>query len=396
MTPVSIVAIVLSFASIGLAWRRLTVSRLFLSVALVIIHLLASVYYYHYSQVAIADASAYYYDPYNWGNAPWGLSTKFVVQLCYVLKIYVGASYLDCFLIFQTFGIAGLMILARTFDEIEANVGLADRPGFWALLYLPSASFWTAAIGKDAPLFFAVALCVWAILKFRARFLSFCFAIVLMVLFRAHIALLAVSALAGAALFGSSVGMAQKLGLMSVALLGIVLTSGAVESSFGVDPTSVSSVSEFLDEQNSVYAGMQGTTSLGDAPFALRVVSLLFRPLFFDAHGVLGIIASIENVGVIIAVIYVIRNWRDLAYLARRVVFVRFVMIFAFLTLLALSIVYYNVGLGLRQRVMAYPTLFATLVSLWSMRQKRSLLTAAQAQVPLMVQPKANRPAPEL
>ena len=78
----------------------------------------------------------------------------------------------------------------------------------------------------------------------------------------------------------------------------------------------------------------------------------------------LGIIASFENVAFIIAVLYIIANWRDAVYLTRRVPFVRFVLIFAFILLFALTLVYYNVGLGLRERVMAYPMIYAFLVSL--------------------------------
>jgi hypothetical protein len=39
-----------------------------------------------------------------------------------------------------------------------------------------------------------------------------------------------------------------------------------------------------------------GRTSV-DAPFPIRVLSLLFRPFFFDANDILGIVVSIENAG---------------------------------------------------------------------------------------------------
>lgn len=396
MTPVSILAIVLSVASILLSSKRLTVSRLIACMALLLVHIAAAVYYYYYSQTASADASAYYYDTYGLGTLPWGLSTEFVAQLCYVLKVHLGATYLDCFFFFQTFGFAGLMIMARVFDEIEARIGVTEHRGYWILLFLPSVSFWTAGIGKDAPLFFAIALCVWAMLNLRPRFLYFCVSLGVMILFRAHVALLAVSALAGAAFFGSSASLGQRLGLFAVAITGFLLTSGAVESSLGVDPTSVSSMSEFLEDQNDVFAGVAGTTSMGDAPFIVRVLSLLFRPLFLDAHGVLGLVASVENAAFVIVILYSLPHRRDLLSLVRNVFFVRFAVVFAFVVLLALSLVYYNVGLGLRQRVMAYPMIFSTLVALWSLRRKPSPQIAPRPANTLMVKNNPNRPAPEL
>lgn len=396
MTPVSVVALVLSIAAIGMAASRLTIARLMLCFLLLIVHLAAAVYYYNYSLTNIADATSYYYDPYFWGSQPWQLSTKLVTQICYVLKLYFGASLLDCFLLFQTFGIAGLMLLARVFSEIEAHVGVPERRGYWALLFLPSAAFWTSAIGKDAPMFFAVSLCVWSMLALRRRFVYFCIALAVMILFRAHVALMAAIAIAGASFFGSSVSFTRKAGLMVVALAGIWITSGAVETSFGVDPTDVSSVSDYLDQQNAVFSTMGGTTSLGDTSFPVKAFSLLFRPLFFDAQGILGVIASVENVGVMIAVIYMIVRWRDLLYVARRVAFVRFVAIYAFILLFALALVYYNVGLGLRERVMAYPMVFSLLVALWSVRAKRKLLSEPPPSERLMVPVQGNRPLPEL
>jgi hypothetical protein len=387
---------VISIAALGLGSRRLTISRLVLSFLLLLVHVAASVYYCLYSQSNVADASTYYYDPYYWGSQPWGTDTKLVTQLCYVLKVGFNASYLDCFLVFQTFGFAGIMIITRIFDEIELNIGVPKHRGYWALLFLPSVHFWTSAIGKDAPMFFAIALCVWAMLNLRHRYVYFIISLAIMVLFRAHVAFMAAVAVMGASFFGSSTTIGRKLGFMVLALVGIWLTSGAVESSLGIDPTDPSSVSAFLDQQNSTFATMEGTTSVGDASYPVRVLSLLFRPLFFDAHGVMGLIASFENAAIIAAFIYMIVRWRDLAHLARRVPFVRFVLIFAFILLFALTLVYYNVGLGLRERIMAYPMVYAALVALWSVRQKRSLAAAPAPGDRLMANLQANRPLTEL
>jgi hypothetical protein len=394
MSPVSVAAVALSLAAIGLAWKRLTIARLLISFLLLLCHISASVYYYISSQTVTADSSAYYFDPNNTYRGSWGIGTIFVTKMCHLFTYSFGASYLDCFLLFQWFGFAGLMIMARVFDEIETNVGVPERRGYWALLFLPSVNFWTSAIGKDAPSFFAVALCTWTMLNFRSRFVYFCLSVLIMIAFRAHMALITATALAATAFFGKSVSAGRKLGLLSLSLIGILLASRVVESSIGVDATSISSVTGYISQQNDVFGTIAGTTSLGNAPYVVRVFSLLFRPLFFDAHGVQGIIASIENVGVVLVVLYTVAHWRDLRFLSQRVPFVRFTMLFTFVLLFLLSIVYYNIGLGLRERVMAYPTIFAFLVSLWSLRQKRSLLAALPADNRLMPDAQQNRPLP--
>lgn len=393
MTAFGAFGIILSFLSMTIVWKQLTINRLLICTLLMIVHIGAAVEYYQFSLTAIADSNTYYYDYYNMATDSLKLGTRGLLNLVQMLKA-AGASYLDCFLIFQLFGFAGMMILVRVFQEIEAYVQAPDSRGYLFLLFLPTMNFWTAAVGKDPPLFFAISLCTFAMLSFRKRILLFCLSLGIMILFRAHIALMAVTALAAAAIFERSVSTGRKIGLITFALAGMWFTAGAVETSIGVDATSVSDVSDFLNQHNDLGATQTGTTSVGSASLPLRLLSLLFRPLFFDAHGIMGVLPSFENVAVIIAFIYVALHWRDLALLARRVFFIRFALFFASMIVFGLTLVYYNVGLGLRERIMAFPMVFSVLVALWSMRRKRPARTLPPAHPSLLVGDNRNRAVP--
>ena len=395
MTVVGIFGLLLSFLALGIGWTQRSGARLLVLAALLVAHVAASLYYYQYSLHAVADAWSYYFDPWNMAGMNLGLSTVLLFQVVHFLKINLGASYLDCFLLFQTIGFAGIMLLVRTFDEIEANVGAPQSRGYFGLLFLPSVNFWTAAIGKDAPLFFAVSLCVWAMLSLRRRIVWFCLALLIMVLFRAHVALMAAAALAGSAFLGSTASMGRRIGLLAVAVTGFGLALGPVQSTLNVDVTSAGSVSQFLDN-STAFANVGGTTSIGQAPLPLRAVSLLFRPFFFDASGVLGMIASVENVGVVFMFLFALLHWRDLMMLARRVPFVRFCLLFAVVLLFLLTLVYYNVGLGLRQRVMSYPMIFSLIVAMWALRAKQAAAKPPRVgQRGLIPQPVRNAALPE-
>jgi hypothetical protein len=369
--------------------------RLLLFSLLLTEHVLSSIYYYNFSLEVVADASSYYFDPYHLAHLPFGFGVVLVTQICYYLKTTFGATYFDCFMLFQSFGFCGLMTISRVFEEVENNIGVEHKRGYLWLLFLPSVNFWTSAIGKDAPMFFALSLSVWSMLNLKKRFVSFCVSLGIMVMFRAHVALMAATALAVASFFDRSSSLGRRVGLLTIAAAGMFLAIGPVQQTLDVDVTSITSVSNFIDEKNAMYASVGGTTSIGSAPFIVCLVSLLFRPFFFDAHGILGIIASLENVGVVLVFIYVVVHWRDLALLARRIIFIRFVLAFAFVLLLSLSIVYYNVGLGLRERVMSYPMVFAVLVALWSMRRKLDVPTISQAPTGLMAETNPNTILPE-
>jgi len=396
VTVVGVLGLLLGVLAIGIGRSQATSSRLVVCAALFAAHLAASLYYYQYSMTASADAWSYYFDPMSLSSSPFSLGMIFVFKLVHFMKATTEATYLDCFFVFQSIGFAGNMILLRVFDEIGANIGVPENRGYFVLLFLPSVNFWTGAIGKDAPLFFAVSLCVWAMLSLRRRIVYFCLALFVMILFRAHIALMAATALALSAFIGSTASLGRKAGMLVIAIAGLWFTIGPVENTLNVDVTSVDAVSTFLDSKNSGFATVAGTTSLGHASFPVRVFSLIFRPFFFDAGNILGVVASIENVGVALALLYLIAHARDLMMLIRRVLFIRFCLLFAIVILFSLTLVYYNVGLGLRQRVMAFPMIFPVLVAMWSLRRRQAAAEAGRVQQGLVPGPLRNRPLPEV
>jgi hypothetical protein len=394
VTIIAAIGVLLSLVAIAFAWRLQSFGQIWALVCLLFVHVGLSVYYQAWSLTVAADAWGYYFDPANYSAQPWALGSTFVFKLCAFLKTVLGATYLDTFMLFQAFGFAGLIILARLFSEIQNKILVPQNPQYILLLFVPSVNFWTSAIGKDAPLFFAVSVCLWSMMQLNRRWGYYLASLAIMVVFRPHMAMLAVISLALSTLFGSTASVGRKIGLLVAAGVGIWLTAGAVESTFGVNAISASSLDDYIDQKTREFSMDTGRTSLGRAPFYLKVVSLLFRPLFFDASGAMGLIASVENLAVLLAFVYMIRHWADLAHLMRRVPFVRFTVSFAFCTLLLLSIMYYNVGLGLRERVMAYPMVFCTLVAVWSFVRKKKLASVSPHHP--MIQPQQIRSRPVL
>jgi hypothetical protein len=265
--------------------------------------------------------------------------------------------------------------------EIQERAKVPVEKDYFVLLALPSLSFWTSAIGKDAPLFFSTALCLWSMMDLRRRILFFVLSLGVMVLFRPYIALIASASLAVAAILGRGASGGRKIGLLVVAIVGVFLVAGPVRSTFGVDVSSADSITAFFDRQSKV---VEEWGTLAGASFPERLFSLLFRPFFFDANGALGLVASAENVVFLLGFVYILTRRRDLFQLAKNILFVRFALVFAVALLLSLTLAYYNVGLGLRQRVMAYPMLFSMFVMLWSIPRER-FLAAGTAPSPRTV-----------
>jgi hypothetical protein len=368
---VAIAGLLLSLAALAFGSVRGMPNRPFLLICLLAMHISVSVIYYYYALAFPADTGLYYYDPAKMEHYKFEFGTVFVVQTVQALREAFGGSYLDYFIFFQAFGFWGIVLLYRTFQEMQLEIGASDGGlGQWLLL-LPGLHFWSCAIGKDAPLLLASALAVWSAMHFRRRLPAFALAITLMVLFRPHVALVATIALALTALFDRRSSLLAKLGLLTVAIAASAYVAATVESAFNVDVTSSRSVSEFFATQYEVSQQIGGGTAVHDASFGVRLLSLLFRPLFFDINGPLALVASFENLFFIGMVAYLIVNWRESLRLASRVFFLRFALLYVIALVLMLTLVFYNVGLGARQKTMMLPALFTFLVAHWSLHRSR-------------------------
>jgi len=385
VTFVSYIALIISLVALPFASSRLTLARLAFVFCLLLIHIAATILSYNYAQSHIADSALYYYDLWHFASKPWwSLSTVFVIHITQALKEYLGASYLDCFMMFQAIGFWGIVILMRTFEELHEKILTPQSTLSKYLLFLPSIHFWTASIGKDAILFFAIALCTWSILNLSDRIIRFGFSLVVMVLARAHIAVLVVASLAIAATLYRGLSIGRRVTLLVPAIVALAVLGAVVQSSIGINLSDAGSVATFLEERTDVIAAAAGNTSLNGQPFTVRLVSLLFRPMFVDARNALGIVASMENVLFLLIYAYCVVRWREVVELYRKVYFIRFALVLTLSLIVLLAIVNYNVGLGLRQRTMFLTPLLSIFVAVWAFRQRLKLGQARPQAGPAM------------
>jgi hypothetical protein len=371
MSLLGVIAILMSFAGLSFCSARPSQGRSLWAIAMILLHLAASFAYYAYAQSNPSDATLYYYDPYHFRSADFELSTVFVVKLVYALRTVVGGTFLDYFLLFQVPGIWGILLLYRTFQEVHDQLGQKPSQLSYALLLFPGLHFWTSALGKDAPVFFAISLAVWAAIRLPKRVAAFAVAIGLMVLFRPHVALVATVTIAVTAFFDSRSNKLAKVVLLAIALVGTSYVALSVKNTFSVDVTSANSIGDFLADQQQKAQNQTGGTMVRDASFPVRLISLLFRPMFIDANGLFALIASLENLFTVFLVGFMLFNWKESFWLMRRVFFLRFTLLFAVSMILLLTLVYYNVGLGSRQKVMMYPAFFAFFVAQWAYHRQR-------------------------
>ena len=371
MSSVGALGILLCLAALPLFPPARSAGGLLLFLALLVLHVGASIAFHQYALSNTADASLYYLDSTGLRRADLTLGTIFTIKLVQFLKAAMGGTYLDYFLLFQAFGFWGLLLVHRCIEHSLRTLGDGlTRAPYW-ILFLPGLHFWTGAVGKDAPLFFAISLAVYATARLSIRVPLFALAVGIMVLFRPHIALLATASLAFAILFGKGAPIWQKAFLGVIAAGAVDVVVGSVEETFSFNVSDPASVGAFLERQQSSAQIFADAADLQNSFFLIRLLSLLFRPLFLDADGIFGLVSSFENLAYIFIIGFMIYAWKDLVLLFRATLVYRFTFFFALVLTALLTLVYYNVGLGLRQRTMIMPALLMLFAAQWIFRRAR-------------------------
>ena len=369
MTAFGLLGIMISIAGFHFARANQSRARFILFVLLFLLHVGTTIANFLYTQERGGDALLYYYDQMGLYGEITGLGTVFVINFVQFLKSYLGGSFFDYFLLFQSMGFWGILFVLRTFDDIHEELGQPLFKGVYFLLFLPGLHYWTSAIGKDAPIFFGIAMCVWAASRLQRRYLFFGAGVAIALAVRPHVALMALVAVALALLLGRNVTLMTRAALLAVVLAGMTTVATLVEGTFsGLSLSSADSVSEFLESKSQVSESSGADLGIVSASFPIKLFTLLFRPFFIDAEGALGYIASLENVVLLAIVLTLIRRFRTAMALGRGALFARFAFFFFVILTLLLAMVNYNVGLGLRQKMMMMPALLAFFAALLAVR----------------------------
>ncbi|MDP8913540.1 MAG: hypothetical protein M3N39_08195 [Pseudomonadota bacterium] len=381
MGLVGVAGLLIALSAAYFAQIRGSRLRFVVFVLLFVLHTAASAVYYFYVQTSGGDAQFYYNDPLGFYGRVGGLGTDVIINIVQGLKENLGGSMFDYFLLFQAAGFWGLVVLAKIFQEILEEVGVQPSGWTYLPLFLPGPHYWTAAIGKDGIVFLAIALSIWATMRLGKRLQALGLAILMLVAVRPHMGVLALASLAFAALFDRR----TKLWVKGLLVVGIVVGGAAVfnniKSTYYFDPTDANSVSDYIESRAAIGDSFGADRSITDQTFAVRILFLWSRPFFIDAENTLAYIASLENIALMFMIGLILFRPGPIRALSKKILYIRYsIAMFASTTLLVAA-VNYNVGLGLRQKMMAVVPLMVIFITLIALR---SAARARAAELPNM------------
>ena len=254
-------------------------------------HTLFCAAYLLFSLDNVADSASYYIASFE--DNSFSVGTSFVHVLTSLFSEGLGFSYIGTFLVFNFIGYVGLLAFYGSLRQVVKEKSIGLKWLAMGLVMLPSVSFWSSAIGKDAISFMSIGLSLWASLNLHRRRKLMIFAVTAMFMVRPHIAGLLVAALGAAVFFD------EKTTVWGKVILGAIATSGAAFIiPFAIQYTGLvdlSNVIDFIDQRQN--ANMEGGSSLDISSMSLpmQLFTYSFRPLPWEAHNVMALFSSVEN-----------------------------------------------------------------------------------------------------
>lgn len=244
---------------------------------------------------------------------------------------------------------------------------------FPALFFLPNLHFWSCAVGKDTLCFFCIALFMYGILKPFRRAPMLILGLSLTYFVRPHIALFILLAFGIAYVLTSKISFFQRiLFFIVIVSIGFSILPSVMEFA-KIEETTTAGLAQFSENKAELLsrASVGTAIDISSYPFPLKVFSFLYRPFFFDINGLPAILASFENLLLLILTYIVIKNkllqtFRKAPFLIQGMVF------FLIIGTLAFSQSLGNIGIMIRMRNMFLPGLLIFI--LWSFSYKQQIL----------------------
>lgn len=352
-------ALILAFAvalalSAAIARRRPDL-RLDVMRWLLVEHAAVSAGYYWYAQNNNSDSHAYYSSVArlvagdSWFDY-YGTGTTFIRFLAFPFVNHLGMSYQSLMVLFSLLGFIGFLYCYAFLSEgVKGRVDVLGMNGVYLLLFLPNAHFWTASLGKGSVVFLGIMMLFWSMNRIGQRYVTWIAGAALVYHVRPQVLLILLIAIViGVALAAGRLKLRYRIAALVACAPLIVTIHGGLVETYGV--TEERTIEDFL-EHRAVNLSEVANSGIDIANYSLpeKIFAFLFRPMFVDTEGVLGMAASFENLICLLIVLPIVGRG-FLPYLVRAGAIVKISFAAFVLTSVALSQVSGNLGIGMRMR----------------------------------------------
>lgn len=343
-------------------------------------HILVGIGFYFFTNNGGGDAWGYWKRAKEmnsedfWFNLLESQGTGFMNAFNYLPSKVLDLGFFTNTMFYTLIGFLGFVFFYLiAYELITFNSKFKGYFLFPLVFFMPNLHFWSSGIGKDTILFFCIGMFSYGLLNITKRIPLLVLALLLSYLIRPHITLFLVVSFGLAYIFGGKVSAGKRI-FFSLILIGVGIAILPTVMEFAkIEEATVESFDEFSEKKVDLLSrGHTGSSlDISSYPFPLKVFTFLFRPLFFDINGIPAVVASFENLLLLIlSYIVVVKNnfkstFKNAPFVIKGMFF------FLIIGTLAFSQSLGNLGIMIRMRNMFLPGLIIFI--LWSFSYQQEL-----------------------
>ncbi len=340
-------------------------------------HLIFWGIYYAYALTNSSDSRSYFTRPQleGWGWFEFfGTSTTFIDFLAYPFINFLGFNYEMIMLFFAWLGYLGFVYAYLFFMEnIPVKITVFKNFDLLTLiLFFPNMHFWTASLGKGAPIFLGLMLFAYAIKNLKSRLVPLILGSLLIYYIRPHVFMfVAVGTVLGYMSGKEKISFGKKLFVYIALIGGLVLVQDTILGVVGLESSDelVEGFEDFSAHRSESLSSSAGSgVDMNSYPLPLKLFTFWFRPLFFDAPGILGLITSVENLMYLLLFVKILKK-DFITFIKNSTVVVKMSLVVFFLSSFAMTFIMSNLGIIMRQKSMVM--YFAFFVIYYYLAQKK-------------------------
>ncbi len=319
-------------------------------------HVFMSTVYYVYVLFNPSDSKFYYqkvttaFRGESWVDY-YGTSTKYVEFIGYPFANFFGFSYEAMMALFAFFGFLGFVYFYVFFREnIRFKHTLYGFDLITIIFFLPNLHFWSASFGKGPISFLGIALFFYGLSKIQTRWMAILIGSLIIYHVRPHVMLVVLISSAIGFMFTTK-GVSTSLRITFLVGVGIAFyfIYRDVLAMVGIDEEEFISQGLNLTHRANELTKASSGVDIMSYSLPMQVFTFLYRPLFFDAPGALGIIVSFENVFYLLLTIKLF-SLKGIRFMITGNFMVKTAFV-SFLTVaIALAQISGNLGLAIRQK----------------------------------------------
>ena len=343
------------------------------AITLYLWHTFFSIVYFWYVINFGGDAIGYFEEA-STGNIQFSVGTGSITYLTGLLVNVIGVSILGAFLFFNFFGVVGLLAFDASLRFATKNKSKSVQNLACLIIFLPSVSFWSSAIGKDSLSFMSSGLALWAALEINRRWLLMAFTVAVMFLVRPHVAGLMVLAWTFAILLSYKTPLAKKavLGFLS-GIAALVMIPFAIQYAGVGEIVNAVELMAYIDQRQTYNNEGAGGMDIASMSLPMKLYSYMLRPAFFEVNSIFELAAAFDNFVMLclfIAGVWAILCGRDSCLGESRI----FMWTYSLMAWLMLSTTTANLGIALRQKWMFAPMLIFLFISIINVKKTKKVL----------------------